>query len=159
VLIFSEQEINMSIKSYVGCAVAATAVVVGAAIAGIAASRVTAAEPGAAVKYEEQIGGGAPTKVVQDNDVLRATLITFPKGQVRQGGVKRKSDQVLIYIDKAKFTHLPTPGTQFTAETQSTEEPGQVTYHAKDSVVGTIRVDEPYRVMYVEIKRAAPVTK
>ena len=83
----------------------------------------------------------------------------MPKGHVRQGGVKRKLDQVLIYIDPAKYSHLPTPGTQFDKESQSIVEAGKITWHDKDSVVGTIRVDEPYRVMYVEIKRPAPISK
>ena len=145
----------MSKKKYVAYAIVAATAIAGSGISGMVMSRVVAAD----VKYEEQIGGGAPVKVLKDNDVLRATLISFPKGHVRQGGGKRKLDQVLIYIDKAKYSHLPTPGTQFSAESQTVMEAGQITYHDKDSVVGTIRVDEPYRVMYVEIKRPAPIKK
>jgi hypothetical protein len=105
------------------------------------------------VKYEEQVGGGAPFKVLVDNDTVRATLISMPKGHMRQGGVKRKLDQLLVYIDPAKYSHLATPGTQFDRESQSVVEAGKVTWHDKDTTIGTIRVDEPYRVMYVEIKR------
>jgi hypothetical protein len=145
----------MSKKLMAISALGAALTIVGAGFAGMMTARGNAAEP----KYEEQIGGGAPVKVLQDNDVLRATLISFPKGQVRQGGVKRKLDQVLIYIDDAKFSHLPTPGTQFDKESQTVMKAGQITYHDKDTVVGTLRVDEPYRVMYVEIKRPKPVSK
>ena len=145
----------MSNKLTAAYALGALAIVALAGGAGMMTARATAAD----VKYEEQIGGGAPVKVLQDNDVLRATLISFPKGQVRQGGVKRKLDQVLIYIDDAKFSHLPTPGTKFDKESQSVMKKGEITYHDKDTVVGTIRVDEPYRVMYVEIKRPKPISK
>ena len=144
----------MSKKAYVAYTVVALMAILSAGIAGMLTSRVIAADAG----YEEQIGGGAPVKVLQDNDVLRSTLISFPKGHVRQGGGKRKLDQVLIYIDKAKYSHLPTPGTQFTTESQTVMEAGQITYHDKNSILGTIRVDEPYRVMYVEIKRPSPIT-
>ena len=148
----------MSKKQYAAFTLAAFAIVAGAGCAGMLTGHARAAAA-ADVKYEEQIGGGAPVKVLQDNDVLRATLITFPKGQIRDGGVKRKLDQVLIYIDDAKFTHLPMAGTPFDKESQTVMKAGQITYHDKDTVVGKLRVDEPYRVMYVEIKRPKPVSK
>ncbi len=148
----------MSKKTYSVLAVGAIAIVAASGFAGVMKAR-AAAPVAADVKYEEQIGGGAPVKVLVDNDVLRATLITMPKGQIRQGGVKRKLDQILVYIDDAKYSHLPTPGTQFDKESQSVVEAGKITWHDKDSTVGTIRVDEPYRVMYVEIKRPKPVSK
>jgi len=114
----------------------------------------SAAAPAAAdIKYEEQVGGGAPFKVLLDNDTVRATLISMPKGHMRQGGVKRKLDQLLVYIDDAKYSHLATPGTQFDKESQSVAPAGKITWHDKDTTIGTIRIDEPYRVMYVEIKR------
>jgi hypothetical protein len=135
----------------------------GALVAGVSVGAVTtqviAAAATADIPYEGQVGGGAPFKIVEDNDVLRATLISMPKGQMRQGGVKRKTDQILIYIDDAKYSHLATPGTQFDRESQTVVQKGKVTWHDKDTVVGTLRVDEPYRVMYVELKRPKPIGK
>ena len=149
----------MSKKLYTGLVCGAIAVVAASGFAGTMLARAAAASAATDVKFEEQIGGGAPVKVIEDNDVLRATLISFPKGHIRPGGVKRKLDQVLIYIDPAKYSHLPTPGTQFDKESQSVVEAGKITWHDNGSVVGTIRIDEPYRVMYVEIKRPAPISK
>ncbi len=148
----------MSRTLYTAAVVGAFAIVAASGFAGVMKARAAGIGP-ANIKYEEQIGGGAPTKVLVDNEVLRATLISMPKGHIRQGGVKRKLDQILIYIDPAKYSHLPTPGTQFDKESQSVVESGKITWHDKESVVGTIRIDEPYRVMYVEIKRPAPISK
>ena len=148
----------MSKKIYACLAVGAVAFVAASGFAGVMKARAAGPVP-SETKYEEQVGGGAPTKVMFENDVLKATLITMPKGHIRQGGVKRKLDQILIYIDPAKYSHLPTPGTQFDKESQSVVEAGKITWHDKDSTVGTIRVDEPYRVMYVEIKRPKPISK
>ena len=86
-------------------------------------------------------------------------MVSFPKGYVVKGGDKRQLDQVLIYIDKAKYTNLPIAGTKVTAETPTTNEAGQVSYLDKGSVVGSLRVEEPYRALYVEIKRPSPITK
>lgn len=148
----------MSNKIYASLAFGAVAIIAASGFAGVMKARAAGPVP-AEVKYEEQVGGGAPFKVVFENEVLKATLISMPKGHVRQGGVKRKLDQILIYIDPAKYSHLPTPGTQFDKESQSIVEAGKMTWHDKDTTVGTIRVDEPYRVMYVEIKRPKPISK
>lgn len=150
----------MSKKIYAAYVMTAATVIVGAGLAGMMSSHVTAAEPKAVDSpVDERITGGAPAKVLQDNDVLKATLVSFPKGHVRKGGDKRQLDQVLIYIDKAKYSNLPTPGTKVTAETAAASEAGQISYLDKGSVVGSLRVEEPYRALYVEIKRPAPVKK
>ena len=148
----------MSKKIYAVYAMVAATIIVGAGLAGMLSSHVTAAEP-AKSPADERITGGAPAKVLQDNDVLKATLVSFPKGLVLKGGDKRQLDQVLIYIEKAKYSNLPTPGTNVAAETPATTEAGQVTYLDKGSVVGSLRVEEPYRALVVEIKRSAPVKK
>lgn len=145
----------MSNKIYASLAVGAIAIVAASGLAGVMKARAAGPVPA----DEEQVGGGAPFKVMFENDVMKATLITMEKGHIRQGGVKRKLDQILIYIDPAKYSHLPTPGTQFDKESQSVVEAGKITWHDKGTTVGTIRVDEPYRVMYVEIKRPKPISK
>jgi hypothetical protein len=57
----------------------------------------------AAAEYEKDVGGGAPTKVLIDNDRLRVTLVTFPKGFTRPGGVKRRADTLIAYIEPGDF--------------------------------------------------------
>ena len=150
----------MSKKFFAAYAMAAAIVIGGSGLAGIMSSHVTAAEPKApSSPPDERITGGAPAKVLQDNDVLKATLVSFPKGYVLKGGEKRQLDQVLIYIDKAKYSNLPTPGTKVTTEASATNDAGQISYLDKGTVVGSLRVEEPYRALYVEIKRPAPVKK
>lgn len=133
--------------------VAVAAIGVAAVGGAFLANSYVASAATAAIEYEKQIGGGAPIQVLVDNDVLKATLISFPKGHTRQGGVKRRLDQILVYIDKANYKHLPTPGARDFPDENSIVEPGRVTFHRKDTVVGTIVVNEPYRVIYVEVKK------
>ena len=57
----------------------------------------------AAAVYETDVGGGAPTRVLIDNNRLRVTLVTFQKGFTRPGGVLRRADTLIAYIDPGDF--------------------------------------------------------
>ncbi len=130
-----------------------TAFVAAGVLGGFVAGQHVMAAAAGDFPYEQQIGGGAPFKVLLDNDVIKVTRISFPKGSTRQGGVKRKMTQLLVYFQPAEYTHLPTPGGPTFADPHSKVAVGAVTFHPKDTVVGTLVTDKAYDVLYLEFKK------
>ena len=131
-----------------------------------------AAAPEAQV--EKDVGGGAPTKVVNENDNIRVTLVSYPSGFRRQGGFRRRADQVIVYIDDGDFKVEPRPG----AKPNPTPNPnagaggpessytldgvvakngfhpkGTTAWHPKDSLTPTIVTKRAYRALYIEMKK------
>jgi hypothetical protein len=108
-------------------------------------------------KYEDEDkegGGGAPQKTLIDNEIVKVNLVAFKKGFVRPGGVKRRYNTLLVYVDTGDHTILaggagprnPNPVPQHLL-------PGSAVFHLKDSVVPESRIDEDYRVLFVMMKR------
>jgi hypothetical protein len=102
-------------------------------------------------------GGGAPEKALIDNDVVRVNLVSFPAGFNRPGRVKRRYNQVAVYIDQADFT-ITWNGTTAEAvpadKQRATKTPqGGASFHAKDSLASDTHVNSAYRVIFVEMKR------
>lgn len=102
-------------------------------------------------------GAGAPEKVLIDNDLVRVNLVSFPAGFDRPGKVKRRYNQVAVYIDQADFTitwNGPT-GEAVPADKQKpTRTPqGGASFHAKDSLVSDTHVGNAYRAIFVELKK------
>jgi hypothetical protein len=52
-------------------------------------------------------GGGAPAKLLLDNNSLRVTLISYPAGFHRKGGLRRPYDTLLAYIDEGDYRVIP----------------------------------------------------
>ncbi len=157
-------------------AVAAVCVAAGAA-GTLVASRVLAAD----AEVEANLGGGVPTRVLAENNRLRVTLVSFPKGNVREGGKARRADQLIVYIDDSDFKTVPRAGAVPNPNRGVQQRPagpivcdpvkdcgpvgidgnrtpvgirpvGSVAYHPKGSITGTIVSNNSYRALYVELK-------
>jgi hypothetical protein len=134
----------------------------------------------ASLPYEQTTGGGAPARTLIDNDIARATLISFPKDFVRPGDLRRHYDTVIVYLDEGRLAGVGPPHPEY-AEVQAFSHhpdapavcdpikdcdtvapdgswsrgahvPGSVAWHPKDGFVGTLRAVQAYRVLYVELK-------
>ena len=83
-----------------------------------------------------------------DNDVVRVNLVSFKKGFMRAGGLRRKNNQLLVYLDQGQFT-LTGNGKPNTQRLM----PGSSVFHYRDSIVSESHIDEDYRVLFVEMKK------
>lgn len=130
---------------------------------------------------EPVVGGGAPARVLIDNDKMRATLISFPEGFIRPGGFHRRLDTLIAYIDDAKL-ELPGPAQRQYAVIRALNHPhgpavcdpikdcdsvgpdgnwvsgdvllrGTVAWHPQDGFVNKLRIAHGYRALYIELKR------
>ncbi len=140
-----------------------------------------AADPLAAhMAYAQAPSGGAPARVLIDNTLFRATLISFPQGFVRAGGFKRRYDTVIAYIDDGVLEDVGPPQTQY-AVVKAQDHPdgpavcnrirdcdsvgpdgrwangtvtlrGTVAWHPKDGYVENMRIGRNYRAVYIELK-------
>src|SRR5690348_14047898 len=59
---------------------------------------------------ETDIGAGEASQLLIDNKKLRVTMVNFKKGTTRPGPVKRRSDQLIIYVDDGHLKTRPVPG-------------------------------------------------
>ncbi len=129
---------------------------------------------------EPAAGGGAPTRVLIDNEQVRATLISFPEGFIRPGGFKRRLDTLIVYIDDAKL-ELPGPAQRQYAVIRSLNHSsaiavcdpikdcdsvapdghwatggtlvrGTVAWHPQGGFVNKLRIAHGYRAIYLELK-------
>jgi hypothetical protein len=108
-------------------------------------------------KYEDDAkvgGGGADQTVLVDNDVVRVNLVSFKKGFVRPGAQLRKHDQLLVYLDQGAFTIQKTGNQTPVAKPEPQRLlPGSSVFHYRDTVVSESRIDEDYRVLFIEMKK------
>ena len=107
-------------------------------------------------KYEPEsaVGGdGAPEKTLIDNDVLRVNLVAFKKGFKRPGGMKRKNDQLLVYIDQGAYSLLTNAGKPNAKPISHRPAPGSAIFHRRDSIISDTRIDDDYRVLFIEFKK------
>ena len=125
----------------------------------VAAAGAFAAGEAWGTKYEDDKtvgGGGAPQKQLLDNARARVNLVTFPEGFTRPGGVKRKYDQLLVYIDPGAYeiTRSGGDGKERMPDPAKRKplDPGSAVWHERDSVVSQTHVYKPYRVIFVEVK-------
>ncbi len=162
--------ISRKAKFAVGCvAVAATL----AALIGLGVHRAQADDAQATV--ETELGGGAPTHVLLNNDSLRVTLISYPAGFKRVGGLKRRLEQLIVYVDDGDFKAMPRAGARpnpppaagprkigpessITLDgTLATGHPnhprGTIAWHPKGSLTPSIETTRAYRALYIEFKR------
>jgi hypothetical protein len=141
----------------------------------------TAPDPLAApMAYAKTPSGGAPARVLMDNALFRATLISFPAGFIRAGGFKRRYDTVIAYIDDAELEDVGPPQTQYAVvkAQEHADGPavcdhirdcdsvgpdgrwangtvtlrGTVAWHPKDGYVENMRIGRNYRAVYIELK-------
>ena len=110
-------------------------------------------------KYEDDKtvgGGGAPQKILLDNARVRLNIVNFPEGFKRPGGMKRKYDQLLVYIDPGAYeiTRSGGSGKAVTPDPAKRKplEPGSAVWHERDSIVSETNIYAPYRVIFVEVK-------
>lgn len=107
--------------------------------------------------YEDEAkvgGGGADQRVLVDNDVVRVNLVSFKKGFVRPGARLRKHDQLLVYVDQGAFTIQKTGnGTPVAKPVPQRLLPGSSVFHYRDTIVSESRIDEDYRVLFIEMKK------
>jgi hypothetical protein len=98
-------------------------------------------------------GGGAPQKTLIDNDAVKVILVAFKKGFVRPGGVKRRYNTLLVYVDPGRYTITRGAGGPPAANPKpSILAPGSAVFHRKESIVSESHIDEDYRVLFVEMK-------
>ena len=145
------------------CGIAATVIAADAVGVGIhaysgedAATRAREkAFPVTAYEDESKVGGGgAPEKTLVDNDSLRVHLVEYKKGYIRPGSVRRRNDQLLVYIDEGQYTTLKAgDGRPLPNPRPSHEPPGSSVFHWADTVVTENRIDNDYRVLYIEVKK------
>lgn len=135
----------------------------------LVASQVQAADPDPALAiakrlnitaYEDDAkvgGGGAPQKVLVDNDVARVNLVSFPANFDRAGKLKRRYNQLLVYIDESDYTITwnGVVGESIPKEKQKPSKlpPGSAVYHPRESVVSDSHIGHAYRVVFVEMKK------
>ncbi len=156
---------------YIACAAAvAASLISGTAILSIrAAAAAAAGQP----RVEEELGGGAPTKVLEDNGSMRVTLISYPAGFRREGGLRRRMEQLIVYVDDGDFqvihssdakTRSPAaapgqrgPESSITPDGGLTKNgfhpQGTVAWHPKDSLTPTIVTRRAYRALFIELKK------
>ena len=137
-------------------------------------SRSYTAEAATAADFpvETDIGGGQPSRILIENAKLRVTLVEFKKGTTRPGNLRRRSDQLIIYIDYGRLTQDPPPGvppvppqdrlncnSEYGCGPVRTDgtvgggvPPGSIAFRPKGSLGQTLRVQEDYRALYVELK-------
>ena len=108
---------------------------------------VTAYEP-----EDKEGGGGALQKTLIDNDKVKVILVAYKKGFVRPGGLKRRYDTALIYVDPGRYTITKEGANTPVQMAPHKLAPGSVVFHRKDSIVSELIVNEDYRVLYVEMK-------
>jgi len=141
----------------------------------------TAPDPAAAkLPREPVVGGGAPTKILIDNDMIRANLVSFPTGFIRAGGYRRRLDTVIAYVDDAELKDVGPSQKQFDVVQQLDAHPdaiaqcppikdcdsvaptgkwakgptvrGTVAWHQQDGYVERIQIGKAYRALYIELK-------
>ena len=102
---------------------------------------------------DKEGGGGAYQKTLIDNDKVKVIIAAYKKGFMRPGGVKRRYNTLLVYLDPGRYT-ITTSGVNTPVKTLKPAKlaPGSAVFHRKDSIVSGLRVDEDYRVLYVEMK-------
>ena len=133
------------------------------------------------VPVEKDLGGGAPTRVLLDNAKMTVTLITFPKDFVRKGDMKRRADQLIVYVDDGDFKFLPRPGATPNASANAPprptgpvvcdpvkdcgpialdgnpssgiHHPGTIAYHPVGSMTNSLVANSTYRALYIELKK------
>jgi hypothetical protein len=101
---------------------------------------------------DKEGGGGAYQKTLVDNDKVKVILVDYKKGFIRPGGMKRRYNTLLVYITPGRYTITSTGANTPVKEPPSKLAPGSAVFHYKDSIVSGLRVDQDYRVMYVEMK-------
>ena len=130
--------------------------------------------------YAKAPSGGAPARVLIDNALVRATLISFPQGFIRAGGFKRRYDTVIAYIDDGVLEDVGPPQTQYAVVKAQNHADGPavcdrirdcdsvgpdgrwangtvtlrgtVAWHPKDGYVENMRIGRNYRAVYIELK-------
>jgi hypothetical protein len=149
-------------------ALATTAFVAGAGCVTML-TRTAHAAP-AEAQVEKDLGGGAPTRVLLDNDTMRVTLVSFPAGFRREGGMKRRLEQLIVYVDDGEFKIVPpadakpnpnagkrgpeSPVTLDGGATKNGMHPkGTVAWHPKGSLTPTLVTGGAYRALYIETKK------
>lgn len=150
--------------AFIGGAGAALALLVAVTLTTEMEAAAAAAQP----PVEQEVGGGAPTKVLIDNASMRVTLVSFPADFIREGGQQRRMEQLIVYLDPGEFEVVggsgnPRPRTagvgpespitlQGTVSDSGVHPPGTVAWHPKDSLTSTLRIKRAYRALYIETK-------
>jgi hypothetical protein len=90
--------------------VAVVAAAIGGAGIGAIATHSALAADSSNLPWQTDVSGGAPEKVLVDNDALRVTLISYPEGFHRQGDQRRPYNTLIAYIDEGSFKVTPRAG-------------------------------------------------
>jgi len=107
-----------------------------------------------AYEADNEVGGhGAPQKILIDNDVVRVNLVAFKKDFKRSGGMKRRYDQLLVYVDQGAYTLLTANGKAIENPPSHKVAPGSSVFHRRESVLNDTRIDQDYRVLFIEMKK------
>lgn len=117
---------------------------------------------------EQQIGGGAPSRVLIDNESMRVTLVAFPEGFIREGGQRRRLEQLIVYLEPGEFEvvgarsstpaapRVAGPESPITPEGKLSDSgvhpPGTVAWHPEGSLTATLKMKRAYRALYIETK-------
>lgn len=137
---------------------------------GVVGSMLVTALADTQAPVEKELVAGAPKRVLIDNDSMTVTLVSFPEGFKREGGFKRRAEQLIVYVDDGEFKTVPRPGAapNPNAGKRGPESPitpegevsrggvhprGTVAWHPKDSMTGTLQIGRAYRALYIELKK------
>lgn len=141
----------------------------------------TGPDPAAAdLPREPKVGGGAPVKVLIDNDMIRANMVSFPSGFIRAGGYRRRLDTIIAYVDDAELKDVGPSQQKYDVVQQLSAHPdaiaecppikdcdsvapdgkwakgptvrGTVAWHQQDGYVERIQIGKNYRALYIELK-------
>jgi hypothetical protein len=147
-----------------------TAAVAAAALASVAIIAPPSTRA-ASTSVDELDGGKVPLTVLIDNDKVRVSLLTFPPGYERAGHLRRRSDQLIVYLDDAapRAPMGEQPGQPVhcgpinqdcgpvtpdgTAPAANALEPrGTVSWRPRGNDAGPFRIAKGYRALYIELK-------
>jgi hypothetical protein len=123
---------------------------------------------------ETDIGAGEPSQLLIDNTKIRVTMVNFKKGTTRTGNVRRRSDQLIIYVDNGHLKTQPVPGQapgfDNYQDPRNCNTPigcgpvgpdgkragntpsGTVAFRPKNSIAQALDITDDYRALYVEFK-------
>lgn len=107
-------------------------------------------------KYEDddKVGGaGAEQRVLIDNEVVRVNLVSFKKGFTRSGGLLRKNDQMVVFVDQGDYTMTRRGDTNQASSLKGRPAPGSTNFHYADTILSELHIDGDYRALFIELKK------
>lgn len=89
------------------------------------------------------------SRLLVDNNKVRARLLSFPAGYQGRPPLAHRTDQLLVYLDEAHVQGAPQSQPQGGGDTRPS---GSVSWLAPDAAVAAMQVQAPFRLIDIELK-------